>query len=77
MGFNGVRFNVRLQVHLSCLHTFHTVLVRRINKVIKGRDNFPWANIPFLFDQESAGLVKVNRKSTIDPAFGYIRSIIL
>ena len=47
MGLNGVGFNVRLQVLLSCLHTFRTVLVRRIIKVIKNRDNFPCADIPY------------------------------
>ena len=59
----------RLQVLLSCLHTFHTVLVRRINKVIKNRDNFPCADIPYLFDQEPTGLVAFNKQSTIDPCF--------
>ena len=45
MGLNGVGFNVRLQVLFSCLHTFRTVLVRRIDKAIKNRDNFPCADI--------------------------------
>ena len=59
----------RLQVLLSCLHTFHTVLVRRINKVIKNRDNFPCADIPYLFDHEPTGLVAFDKQSTIDLCF--------
>ena len=69
MGLNGVGFNVRLQVLLSCLHAFRTVPVRKINKVIKNRDNFPCADIPYLFDQEPNGLVMFNKKSTIDLCF--------
>lgn len=72
MGLKGGRFNVRLQVLLSCLHTFRTVLVRRINKVIKNQDNFPCGdNIPRLFDQVPNVLVTFNEKSAIDLCQGF------
>ena len=65
----GVGFNGRLQVLLSCLHAFPTLL-RRINNVIKNRDNFLCGDdIPYLFDQVPNVLVTFNKKLTIDLCF--------